>query len=296
MGTGPCSTVDLRGYRLLDREGYLNRSSPTRVVVRSVPAWAAVPAGTRIVIYNGAPAEAGDFPPNVPFDELDFSDHWVSIPHTNTDFFENVAWGGFGNAGDYVVLVDGLGNPVDGLSYGNRTGEATSPDVQPGTVGANAAAWFTGGSTALINDSACWATGSESGGASSAQRRGEHDLAELPPPPACGLRGPLGPRFRERARGRGKRSPHGDGGEHRLREPRRGNGVPDRGRPRGVRAPKRRGLGGHDSAHKPPHAPGRVQADLAGGEGCDSPDPLECPWEPRGDSVPYGDGRALPFR
>lgn len=166
VGTGPCSTVDLRGYRLLDREGYLDGSSPTRVVFRSVPAWAAVPAGTIIVIYNGAPAEAGNFPPNFPFNDLDFSDFRVSIPHTNTDFFENVAWGGFGNAGDYVVLVDSLGNLVDGLSYGNRTGEATSPEVKLSTVGANTAAWFTGGSTAFINDPAYWATGSESAGAS----------------------------------------------------------------------------------------------------------------------------------
>ena len=166
VGTGPCSTVDLRGYRLLDREGHLNLSGPTRVVFRSVPAWAAVPAGTIIVIYNGAPTEAGNFPPNFPFNDLDFSDYRVSIPHTNTDFFEDAAWGGLRNGGDYVVLVDAQGNLVDGLSYGDRTGEPTAPAVKLGTVGANTAAWFTGGSTALINDPAYWQTGSESGGAS----------------------------------------------------------------------------------------------------------------------------------
>ncbi len=165
VGTGPCSTVDLRGYKLLDREGYLNLSGPTRVVFRNVPAWAAVPAGTIIVIYKGD-EPTGNFPPNFPFNDLDFSDYRVSIPHTNTDFFEDAAWGGLRNGGDYVVLVDAQGNLVDGLSYGDRTGEATSPEVKLGTVGANTAAWFTGGSTALINDPAYWQTGSESGGAS----------------------------------------------------------------------------------------------------------------------------------
>lgn len=165
VGTGTCSTVDLRGYRLLDREGYLALSFPTRVVFRSVGAWAAVPAGTLIVIYKGD-EPTGNFPPGFPFNDLDFSDFRVSIPHTNTDFFENVAWGGFGNTGDYVVLVDSTGALVDGLSYGNRTGEGTAPDVKLGTVGANTAAWFTGGSTAHINNPACWQTGSESGRAS----------------------------------------------------------------------------------------------------------------------------------
>ena len=165
VGAGPCSTVDLRGFRLLDREGYLGLSFPTRVVFRDVQAWAAVPAGTLIVIYNGDES-AANFPPNFPFNDFDFSDYRVSIPHTNTDFFENVAWGGFGNAGDYVVLVNRTGALVDGLSYGNRTGEDTAPKVKLGTVGANTAAWFTGGSTDYINDAPYWATGSESAGQS----------------------------------------------------------------------------------------------------------------------------------
>jgi hypothetical protein len=161
IGTGPCSTVDLRGFRLLDREGYLGSSFPTRVVFKDVQPWAAVPAGTLIVIYKGD-EPATNFPPNFPFNDLDFSDYRVSIPHTNTDFFENVAWGGFGNAGDYVVLVDRTGALVDGLSYGNRTGEGTAPAVKLAGVPANTAAWFTGGSTAFINDANYWATGSES--------------------------------------------------------------------------------------------------------------------------------------
>jgi hypothetical protein len=161
IGTGPCSAVDLRGFRLLDREGYLGYSFPTRVVFKDVQPWAAVPAGTLIVIYKGD-EPASNFPPNFPFNDLDFSDYRVSIPHTNTDFFENVAWGGFGNAGDYVVLVDRTGALVDGLSYGNRTGEGTAPAVKLAGVPANTAAWFTGGSTAFINDPTYWATGSES--------------------------------------------------------------------------------------------------------------------------------------
>lgn len=169
VGTGPCSTLDLRGFRVLDREGYLNYSFPTRVVFKNVQAWAAVPAGTVIVIYKGdEPAE--NFPPNFPFNDVDFSDYRVCIAHTNTDFFENVAWGGFGNAGDYVVLVDRTGALVDGLSYGNRTGETTAPEVKLGTVGANTAAWFTGDSIAFINNVSYWATGSESAGASTPAR------------------------------------------------------------------------------------------------------------------------------
>ncbi len=164
VGTGPCSTVDLRGFRLVDREGYFGRSFPTRVVFRNVSAWAAVPAGTIIVVYNGNENQ-DNFPPGFPFNDTDFTDFRVSIPHTNTDFFENVAWGGFGNGGDYVVLVNAGGTLVDGLSYGSL-GTDPQLSVHLSAVGANTAAWFTSNTTDHINSTTYWATGSESGGAS----------------------------------------------------------------------------------------------------------------------------------
>ncbi|MCX7751032.1 MAG: choice-of-anchor D domain-containing protein, partial [Candidatus Bipolaricaulota bacterium] len=73
--------------------------------------------------------------------------------------------GGLGNSGDYVVLLDGSWTLVDGLSYGTL-GTDPALAVHLSSVGANTAAWFTGGSTADINATAYWRTGSESGGAS----------------------------------------------------------------------------------------------------------------------------------
>lgn len=59
---------------------------------------------------------------------------------------------------------------MDGLSYGDKTGEATAPDVKLSGVPANTAAWFTGGSLGFINSPGYWATGSESAGASTPGR------------------------------------------------------------------------------------------------------------------------------
>jgi len=50
VGTGPCSTVDLRNWVLRDYQG--NAFGGVYVKFASIEVWRAVPAGTLIVIYN----------------------------------------------------------------------------------------------------------------------------------------------------------------------------------------------------------------------------------------------------
>lgn len=165
VGTGPCSTVDMRGWWLYDLQGYKGSASPTRVRFRDVSAWAAVPAGTIIVIYNGAEPKA-NFPDHFPADDLDFMDYRVVIPSTNTAFFADVAWGGLANAGDWVVLVDSTGAMVDGLSCGDKTAEAGAPEVKLGAVAAGKAAWYMGTTASGVNLVANWTIGSDASGGS----------------------------------------------------------------------------------------------------------------------------------
>lgn len=164
VGNGPCSTVDLRGWIIRDYQG--NAMGGVYVVFSNDPVWQAVPAGTIILVYNGG--DTGNLPPHFPpYPDTDFTDGLVVLPHNHSWFARSLnRWEGLGNPGDWILLLDKDGNLVDGLSYGNKTGEAGAPEVKLGDVGSTKAAWFLGSSTAQINDATFWAVGSDASGGS----------------------------------------------------------------------------------------------------------------------------------
>jgi len=58
VGTGPCSTVDLRNWVLRDYQG--DAFGGVYVKFATIEVWRAVPAGTLIVIYNAG--DTGNLP------------------------------------------------------------------------------------------------------------------------------------------------------------------------------------------------------------------------------------------
>lgn len=164
VGNGPCSTVDLRGWTIRDYQG--NATGGVYVVFSNDPVWQAVPAGTLILVYNGGQTAylPDHFPPH---QDTDFTDGLVVLPHNHPWFAGSPnRWEGLGNPGDWILLLDKDRNLVDGLSYGNKTGESDAPEVKLGDVGSTKAAWFLGSSTAQINDLNFWAVGNDASGGS----------------------------------------------------------------------------------------------------------------------------------
>lgn len=164
VGNGPCSTVDLRGWTIRDFQG--DDMGGVYVVFTNDPVWQAVPAGTLILVYNGG--DTGNLPPHFPpYPDTDFTDGLVVLPHNHSWFARSLnRWEGLGNPGDWILLLDKDGNLVDGLSYGNKTGEARAPEVKLEGVNRTKAAWFLGSSTAQINDLSFWTVGSDASGGS----------------------------------------------------------------------------------------------------------------------------------
>jgi uncharacterized repeat protein (TIGR02059 family) len=143
VGTGPGSTVDMRGWDLGD-------TSPGDLSFTNDTKWSAVPAGTVIVIYNNVNGKTSNFPA----DDLDFGgdDFNAVIPHDNSTFFSG-SWGSLNNSGgDAVVLRDASDQVVDGISYGTDTTQ--SPQI--GLVGSEKAAAYTGGDAAGVNTAGNW--------------------------------------------------------------------------------------------------------------------------------------------
>ncbi len=102
------------------------------------PLWAEVRAGTLIVFYNAE--DRPNLPTHFPDDALDPED------------FVLAQWGGLGNAGDSLVLLDAEGRLVDGLSYADRSGQL--PQIP--NVGRGQAAGYVGSTPEGVNDPALW--------------------------------------------------------------------------------------------------------------------------------------------
>jgi subtilisin-like proprotein convertase family protein len=129
----------------------LSDASGNQLVFLDDPVWDDIPAGTLIVIYNGASKD-----PLLPADDLDPSDGRMVVSSTNTAYFDNTydAWLPLGNSGDSIFLSDALQDPVHSVAYGNST--TTTPNV--GTVGSGKSAYYAGDTDAGANLAANWKT------------------------------------------------------------------------------------------------------------------------------------------
>ncbi|MCP5546575.1 MAG: proprotein convertase P-domain-containing protein [Akkermansiaceae bacterium] len=107
------------------------------IVFLDDPVWDDIPAGTLIVVYNGASKD-----PLLPADDGDPSDGRMVVSSTDPLFFDPSydAWPSLGNSGDSIFLSDDAASIVHSVAYGNST--ATTPNV--GSVGSGKSAYYTG--------------------------------------------------------------------------------------------------------------------------------------------------------
>jgi subtilisin-like proprotein convertase family protein len=113
------------------------------------PVWDNIPAGTLIVIYNGASKD-----PLLPADDSDPSDGRMVISSTNPAYFDATydSWLPLGNSGDSIFLSDDNAEVVHSISYGNST--ATTPNI--GTVNGGKSAYFAGDTDAGADLASNW--------------------------------------------------------------------------------------------------------------------------------------------
>lgn len=135
-------TASFRGWSLAD-------SSTARLTFADAVGWDAIPAGTLIVIYNGAAKDT-----LLPADDSDPADGRLVLSSSNPAFFSGVSptWPSLGNSGDALVLRDPAGIAVSQLSYGTTT--AFPPNL--GSVGSSQAAYYAGGDDAGATTAANW--------------------------------------------------------------------------------------------------------------------------------------------
>ncbi|MEK7953715.1 S8 family serine peptidase [Luteolibacter soli] len=108
--------------------------------------WDAIPAGTLIVIYNGAAKDS-----LLPADDTDASDKKLVLASNNATYFSG-SWPALGNSGDAVLLKNAAGTTVAGVSYGSSN--AATPHL--GGVSGGSAAYFGGGSDAAADTVGAW--------------------------------------------------------------------------------------------------------------------------------------------
>jgi subtilisin-like proprotein convertase family protein len=120
------------------------------LVFADSPVWDNIPAGTLIVIYNGASKD-----PLLPADDLDATDGRMVIGSTNGTYFDLVqsdGWPPLGNSGDSIFLNDENQEEVHSVAYGNSV--ATTPNV--GSVGSGKSAFFAGDTDTGADLAANW--------------------------------------------------------------------------------------------------------------------------------------------
>jgi subtilisin family serine protease/subtilisin-like proprotein convertase family protein len=119
----------LSGWRLEDASG--------NSLVFSAGTWDAIPAGTLIVIYNGAQTKD----PLLPANDTNPAGGSMSVSSTNSTRFQSSSmWPAMGNTGGSLILKNASGFPVHGVSYGDSL--LPSPNV--GRVASGEAAYFIG--------------------------------------------------------------------------------------------------------------------------------------------------------
>ncbi len=119
----------LSGWRLEDSSGNgLNFSAG---------AWGSIPAGTLIVIYNGAQPKD----PLLPANDTDPAGGSMSLSSTTSGRFSSSSvWPAMGNTGGSLILKNASGFQVHGVSYGDSL--LPSPNV--GRVASGEAAYYVG--------------------------------------------------------------------------------------------------------------------------------------------------------
>lgn len=119
----------LSGWRLEDASG--------NGLDFSAGVWDGIPAGTLIVIHNGAQPKD----PLLPANDTDPADGSMTVSSTNsTRFKSSSAWPAMGNTGGSLILKNASGFPVHGVSYGDSL--VPSPNV--GRVASGEAAYYVG--------------------------------------------------------------------------------------------------------------------------------------------------------
>lgn len=158
VGEGPGTFVDLRGWSVQDYQG--DSRGGVLIKFKESEFWSQVPAGMLIVIYNAA--DAPNLPGHFPKDDMDPADFVLVIPGRAGDYLEVLRWEGFANSGDCIYIVDGRGEVVFRLSYGQRQ----CGGVQLGNVDRSQAAWYLGGGLEGILIPENWKVGSDAPGGS----------------------------------------------------------------------------------------------------------------------------------
>ncbi len=111
--------------------------------------WGAIPAGTRIVIYNHVSKDT--LLPAA--EDTDPSDRVMVLASNNSTFFSTSVWPALGNSGDGLYLVNSDSQTVAQVGYGNST---ISPNV--GTVSGGRAAYYGGDTDEGADIAANWQT------------------------------------------------------------------------------------------------------------------------------------------
>lgn len=134
---------DLSDWTLTDAEGnallFLNNG-----------AWADIPAGTLIVIYNGGSQKD----PLVPVESFDPSSRKIILSSANRSYFSpnRAIWPNFGNSGDSIFLKDSSEEEIHSIAFGNST--FTTPNL--GNVSGFQATYFAGQEDLAANEASNW--------------------------------------------------------------------------------------------------------------------------------------------
>ena len=120
------------------------------IAFKDDPIWNNIPAGTIIVIYNGASKD-----PLLPADDFTPADGKMVISSTNPAYFDSTydAWLPLGNSGDTIFLSDDLSATVHSIAYGNST---DAPNI--GSVGSGKSAYYAGDTDAGADLAVNWRT------------------------------------------------------------------------------------------------------------------------------------------
>lgn len=153
----------LRGWKLQDAGG-------ATVTLADVAAWDNVPAGTLVVVYNGASRD-----PLLPADDLSPGvDARMIVSSADTTMCTG-SWPSLSNNGDAIILRDASDTILSQVGYGSGT---TAPNV--GAVGSAKSANYRGNTEEGVLQAANWSieTATTARGAKSARSAGDLFISE----------------------------------------------------------------------------------------------------------------------